>query len=76
MHVRILENTYEVAVQYHRLRNITFVLLDAPVFRKQTKAEPYPARMDDLDSAIYYSSWNQCIAQAIQRFPIDMYHIK
>lgn len=31
--------------------------------------------MDDLDSAIYYSAWNQCIAQALVRFPIDLYHI-
>ena len=31
--------------------------------------------MDDMTSAIYYSAWNQCIAQAIQRFPIDLYHI-
>jgi alpha-1,3-glucan synthase len=75
MTVTILGTQYEVQVQYHTLRNITYVLLDAPVFRKQTKAEPYPARMDDMDSAIYYSAWNQCIAEAIRRFPIDLYHI-
>ena len=75
MTVTILGNAYEVKVQYHVLRNITYVLLDAPVFRQQTKTEPYPPRMDDLDSAIYYSAWNQCISLAIQRFPIDLYHI-
>jgi alpha-1,3-glucan synthase len=75
MFVMVLGNSYEVKVQYHTLRNITYVLLDAPVFRQQTKTEPYPARMDDLDSAIYYSAWNQCIAQTISRFPIDLYHI-
>ncbi|OJJ46764.1 hypothetical protein ASPZODRAFT_132904 [Penicilliopsis zonata CBS 506.65] len=75
MFVTVLGNSYEVKVQYHVLKNITYVLLDAPVFRQQSKAEPYPARMDDLDSAIYYSAWNQCIACAIQRFPIDLYHI-
>ena len=75
MLVTILGNPYEVQVQYHTLRNITYVLLDAPVFRQQSKSEPYPARMDDLDSAIYYSAWNQCIALAIKRFPIDLYHI-
>ena len=75
MMVTILGNPYEIQVQYHTLRNITYVLLDAPVFRQQTKAEPYPPRMDDLDSAIYYSAWNQCIALAIKRFPIDLYHI-
>ncbi|CAG8424933.1 unnamed protein product [Penicillium salamii] len=76
MVITVLGNDYQVDVQYHRLRNITYVLLDAPVFRAQTKSEPYPARMDDLDSAIFYSSWNQCIAEAIRRFPaIDLYHI-
>ena len=75
MKVTILGNPYEVQVQYHTLRNITYVLLDAPVFRQQTKSEPYPPRMDDLDSAIYYSAWNQCIALAIKRFKPDLYHI-
>ena len=75
MTVTILGKPYEVQVQYHVLRNITYVLLDAPVFRQQTKAEPYPPRMDDLSSAIYYSAWNQCIAQALNRFPVDLYHI-
>lgn len=73
--VTILGRTYEVQVQYHKLNNITYMLLDAPVFRRQTSKEPYPARMDDLDSAIYYSAWNQCIAEACRRFPIDLYHI-
>jgi alpha-1,3-glucan synthase len=75
MFVTILGNAYEVKIQYHTLRNITYVLLDAPVFRQQTKSEPYPSRMDDLDSAIYYSAWNQCIAHTIKRFPVDLYHI-
>ncbi|KOC10533.1 alpha-1,3-glucan synthase Ags1 [Aspergillus flavus AF70] len=75
MNVTILGNSYEVQVQYHVLNNITYVLLDAPVFRQQSKSEPYPARMDDLNSAIYYSAWNQCIAEACKRFPIDLYHI-
>lgn len=75
MFVMILGNPYEVRVQYHVLNNITYVLLDAPVFRQQSKSEPYPARMDDLDSAIYYSAWNQCIALTLQRFPVDLYHI-
>ena len=75
MSVTILGTTYEIEVQYHKLRNITFVLLDAPIFRKQTKAEPYPARMDDLDSAIFYSAWNTCISKALKRFHVDLYHI-
>ncbi|KAF4765071.1 hypothetical protein N7455_003955 [Penicillium solitum] len=74
--VTILDRRYLVKVQYHIVDNITYVLLDAPVFRQQTKAEPYPPRMDDLESAIYYSAWNQCIAETIKRAPsIDMYHI-
>ncbi|KAL4965240.1 alpha-1,3-glucan synthase Ags3 [Aspergillus stella-maris] len=74
--VMVLGKPYIVNVQYHVVDNITYVLLDAPVFRHQTKAEPYPPRMDDLDSAIYYSAWNQCIAEAIRRSPsIDLYHI-
>ncbi|CAI7594598.1 unnamed protein product [Penicillium discolor] len=76
MVITVLGNNYQVDVQYHRLQNITYVLLDAPVFRAQSKSEPYPARMDDLDSAIFYSTWNQCIAEAVRRFPaIDLYHI-
>lgn len=66
---------YEIKTQYHTVENITYVLLDAPIFRQQTKADPYPARMDDLDSAVYYSAWNSCIAEVIRRFPIDLYHI-
>ena len=75
MTVTVLGIDYEIGIIYHVVRNITYVCLDAPVFRKQSKSEPYPARMDDLESAIYYSVWNQCIAQAITRFNVDMYHI-
>jgi alpha-1,3-glucan synthase len=90
--VEILGETYRIKVQYHTVGSITFVLLDAPVFRKRTKAEPYPPRMDDLDSAICelnrfstdntalttqsdYSAWNQCVAEALRRFDVDLYHI-
>ena len=75
MKITVLGASYDIRVQYHVLRNIRYVLLDAPVFRQQTKAEPYPPRMDDLDSAVYYSAWNSCIAEAMKRFPIDLYHI-
>ncbi|KAF2179311.1 glycosyltransferase family 5 protein [Zopfia rhizophila CBS 207.26] len=73
--VTVLGVPYDVQVQYHKLRNITYVLLDAPIFRQQSKSEPYPPRMDDLDSAVYYSAWNACIAETIKRFPVDLYHI-
>ena len=51
-------------------QNITYYILDSPVFRAQTKSDPYPARMDDLSSAVFYSTWNQCIAETIRRNPI------
>ena len=73
--VTILKQKYTVPVRYHQYNNIKYILLDAPVFRRQTSKEPYPSRMDDLESAIFYSAWNQCIAQVITRFPIDLYHI-
>ncbi|BFZ58455.1 Cell wall alpha-1,3-glucan synthase ags1 [Savitreella phatthalungensis] len=75
MEVKILDQVYQINVMVHKLDNITYVLLDAPVFRRQTTVEPYPARMDDLESAIFYSAWNQCIAEAARRWPVDMYHI-
>lgn len=59
---------YEVQVQHHKVNNITYVLLDAPVFRKCSKADPYPPRMDDMDSAVYYSAWNYCIAETMKRY--------
>jgi alpha-1,3-glucan synthase len=75
MYVTIMGKEYEIGVQYHRVANITYVLLDSDVFRQQTKKEPYPARMDDIESAVYYSAWNQAIAETTRRFPIDLYHI-
>lgn len=76
MTVKILDSEYTIAVQYHHVRpNITYVLLDSEVFRQQTAKEPYPRRMDDMESAIYYSAWNSCIAETMRRFPIDLYHI-
>ena len=75
MEVKILDQVYQINVMLHKVENITYVLLDAPVFRRQTTKEPYPARMDDLESAIFYSAWNQCIAEAARRWPVDMYHI-
>ena len=74
--VTIFGQSYLVDVETHVLDNITYVILDSPVFRAQTKADPYPARMDDLSSAIFYSTWNQAIAAIIRRSPsMDVYHI-
>jgi len=74
--VIIFGEAYLIEVETHVLDNITYVILDSPVFRAQTKADPYPARMDDLSSAIFYSTWNQAIAATVRRYPdIDIYHI-
>ncbi|KZO95858.1 glycosyltransferase family 5 protein [Calocera viscosa TUFC12733] len=74
--VVIFGQPYLIEVETHQLDNITYVILDSPVFRAQTRADPYPARMDDLGSAIFYSTWNQAIADTIRRFPgIDIYHV-
>ncbi|KAF9265419.1 glycoside hydrolase family 13/glycosyltransferase family 5 protein [Marasmius fiardii PR-910] len=76
MEVVIFGETYLIEVEIHVLDNITYVILESPVFRAQTKADPYPARMDDLSSAIFYSTWNQAIAATVRRFPsIDIYHV-
>jgi alpha-1,3-glucan synthase len=67
--VIIFGEPYLIEVETHTLDNITWVILESPVFRAQTKADPYPARMDDLSSAIFYSTWNQAIAATIRRYP-------
>ncbi|CAE7198535.1 unnamed protein product [Rhizoctonia solani] len=54
--VIIFGEPYLIKVEYHVLDNITYIILDSPV--AQTKADPYPACMDDLSSAIFYSTWN------------------
>lgn len=74
--VIIFGEPYLIEVETHQLDNITYIILDSPVFRAQTKSDPYPQRMDDLSSAIFYSTWNQAIAETIRRYPIiDIYHI-
>src|SRR6266478_770763 len=74
--VIIFGKPYLIEVETHILDNITYVILDSPVFRAQTKANPYLARMDDLSSAIFYSTWNQAIAMTVHRLPdIDIYHV-
>ena len=74
--VIIFGEPYLIEVETHTLDNITYIILDSPVFRAQTKADPYPARMDDLSSAIFYSTWNQAIAAAVRRYPdVDVYYV-
>jgi alpha-1,3-glucan synthase len=72
--VIIFGEPYLIEVETHVLDNVTYVILDNPVFRAQTKADPYPSRMDELSFAIFYSTWNQVIAATIRRNPtIDIY---
>ncbi|KAI9613259.1 hypothetical protein KEM48_003893 [Puccinia striiformis f. sp. tritici PST-130] len=74
--VVVFGQTYLVECQIHRFNNITYFLLDSPVFRANSKTNPYPARMDDLSSAIFYSYWNQSIAEICRRTPdLTIYHI-
>ena len=75
MLVNVMSQPYEIDVYYYTSKNITYVLLDCPIFRKQTKTRPYIARMDDIESAVLYAAWNNCIAETIRRFPVDVYHI-
>ncbi|KAE9386575.1 hypothetical protein BT96DRAFT_1005960 [Gymnopus androsaceus JB14] len=67
--VIIFGEPYLIEVETHVLDNITYVILNSPVFRAQTKADPYPAHMDDLSSAIFYSTWNQAIAATVRWNP-------
>ncbi|KAJ1560988.1 Cell wall alpha-1,3-glucan synthase ags1, partial [Cladochytrium tenue] len=55
---------------------VTFYILDADVFRKNIKANPYPSRMDDVESITFYSAWNQCIAAIAMRSNPDVMHIQ
>lgn len=73
--VSVLNQSHSIIVHTHLSKNVTYVLLDSPIFRKQTKSEPYPAKMDDLESGLYYSAWNQCIAEVMRRYKPDLYHI-
>ena len=76
LEIIIFREPYLIEVEKHVLDNITYVILDSPVFRAQTKADPYPAHMDDLSSAIFYSTWNQAIATTVKHNPdINIYHI-
>lgn len=57
MNVTISGVEYVIQVQYYFVQNIIYVLLDAPIFRAQTVAEPYPLGIGEMRSAIYYSAW-------------------
>lgn len=72
--VTILGHFYKVDVFAHQFGNITYFLLDAHIFRARNGGEPYPSRMDDLEAAVFYSCWNQCIAELLRREEVDLFH--
>ncbi|KAK4704606.1 hypothetical protein P7C70_g1601, partial [Phenoliferia sp. Uapishka_3] len=75
IYVKIFSEEYPINVEKYTVDNVTYYILDSPVFRAQTKSDPYPARMDDLESAIFYSTWNQSVAEVIRRTPnLAIYH--
>ena len=73
--ITILGRDYFVKTESHVLDNVKYVLLEAPIFYSRSSNEPYPSRMDDLESAVFYSAWNQCIANIISRENIDLFHV-
>lgn len=73
--VGIAGKEYQIDVSCHNYRNVKYVLLDAGIFRTRTRKDPYTAKMDDLESAIFYSGWNQAIAEVLRREKVDVYHI-
>ena len=65
---------YKIDVFTHQLGNITYFLLDSPIFRARTASEPYPPRMDNFEAAVFYSCWNQSIAEIIRRESVELFH--
>jgi alpha-1,3-glucan synthase len=56
INVIVFGKSYQVNVEEYVFDNITYVLLDSPVFLAQSPQEPYPKRMDELSSAVYCRS--------------------
>lgn len=53
IHVTSFGKTYSVETTEYVFSNVTYLLLDHPVFYAQSTSMPYPQRMDDLSSAIF-----------------------
>ena len=73
----IFGEPYHIEVETHTLDGIAYIILDSPAFRAHTKADPYPACMDDLSSPTFYSTWNQAIVAAVRGYPdvVDIYYV-
>ncbi|KAJ3211621.1 Cell wall alpha-1,3-glucan synthase ags1 [Entophlyctis luteolus] len=75
--VTIFDKVLMVQVsKYLRFDGVTYYICDCELFRMNTKADPYPTRMDDADSIAFYSAWNQCIAAIYARTSPDLLHIQ
>ncbi|KAJ3350440.1 Cell wall alpha-1,3-glucan synthase ags1 [Entophlyctis luteolus] len=75
--VTIFDKVLMVQVsKYLRVDGVTYYICDCELFRMNTKADPYPTRMDDADSIAFYSAWNQCIAAIYARTSPDLLHIQ
>jgi alpha-1,3-glucan synthase len=66
---------YSIKAYVHLYNRVKYILLDSGIFRTRTRKDPYTAKMNDLESAVFYSAWNQCIAEVIRRENVDIYHI-
>ena len=73
--VTIFGQIFSVAVSTHQLSNVTYYLLDCPLFKEQSSKKPYPDKMDDVRSAMFYSCWNQAIAHILISQSVEVYHI-
>jgi alpha-1,3-glucan synthase len=71
----IFGSNYSIRAYQHQHNNIKFILLDCEIFRQRTKKDPYPPKMDDLESGVFYSAWNQAIAYFIAAENVQVYHI-
>ena len=61
-----------VQVRQHHVDNITYVVLDAPLFRDILDSVPY---LSPVGNAPFFSAWNQCIARVTENLSPDVFHI-
>jgi glycogen synthase len=73
--VVVCNETYSIGVEKYLGTHATYYLLESPIFKCQSSKEPYPTRMDDIYSAVYYSCWNQVIAAILIYEDPDIYHV-
>ena len=52
--------SFDIGVSEYTFSNVTYVMLDHPVFQAQSPSIPYPERMNDLNSAVYCEYVAEC----------------